>query len=157
MISFAGEPIRSFSCPGELTRPVCPTFCWTVDGERLRRSAERVEGSASAERARPYRAAGVVANSVALSSRGPAKFGTARTVEVGCSSDDLARDGGEVLAVATCVVAQPRERLGEVLLVALGETALRLFDDHPAVQGVLELLIEDVARPLRAGLQGADR
>ena len=69
---------------------------------------------------------------------------------------ELSGDFGQAQVAGAGVAAQPVERGVHGQAVVLGEHALGLFDDDPAVEGGLELFVDDLAAADRPFLQDAD-
>src|SRR2546430_192788 len=71
--------------------------------------------------------------------------------------DEGAGQVGQAAVAGPGAVAEQREGLVHVHPEPLGELALGLLDDDPAVQRRLQLLVQDVAVPHPALVQQADR
>src|SRR5581483_6329416 len=79
-----------------------------------------------------------------------------RVGEVGGVVDDRSCYLGEQSVVVAGVGAHQRECLGEADVLAFGEDAFGLFDQHAAIEGDLELFGDHLAVSQGADLQEAD-
>ena len=70
--------------------------------------------------------------------------------------DHIAGDVGELAVMVTRVCSQQFEGVAHRYLQVLGEHSLGLLDDHPAVQGGLELLSQQAVLPERLFLDQSD-
>src|SRR3984893_2855593 len=70
--------------------------------------------------------------------------------------DESSGEVGQALVAVAGLVPQQRERLVDVDAQPLGEFALGLLDDDPAVQRGLQLLVEGIAAAHAALVQQAD-